>query len=80
MLRARYKKTWRRWGGRGGRCQIRPGKEVLIRIVMQPADFIGKQALKQIKAKGLKERLVHLTLATDNVDLGEIKASDTMVR
>lgn len=33
-----------------------------------PADFIGKQALKQIKAKGLKRRLVCLTLATDDVD------------
>uniref|UniRef100_A0A8D1W960 Dimethylglycine dehydrogenase, mitochondrial n=1 Tax=Sus scrofa TaxID=9823 RepID=A0A8D1W960_PIG len=34
----------------------------------EPADFIGKQALKQIKAKGLKRRLVCLTLATDDVD------------
>ncbi|KAI4540107.1 hypothetical protein MJG53_020712, partial [Ovis ammon polii x Ovis aries] len=35
---------------------------------LEPADFIGKQALKQIKAKGLKRRLVCLTLATDDVD------------
>lgn len=34
----------------------------------QPADFIGKEALKQIKGKGLERQLVYLTLGTDNVD------------
>nr|XP_032630393.1 dimethylglycine dehydrogenase, mitochondrial isoform X1 [Chelonoidis abingdonii]XP_032630394.1 dimethylglycine dehydrogenase, mitochondrial isoform X2 [Chelonoidis abingdonii] len=34
----------------------------------EPADFIGKQALKQIKEKGLKRRLVYLTLETANAD------------
>uniref|UniRef100_A0A8C4YLY1 Dimethylglycine dehydrogenase, mitochondrial n=1 Tax=Gopherus evgoodei TaxID=1825980 RepID=A0A8C4YLY1_9SAUR len=34
----------------------------------EPADFIGKQALKQIKEKGLKRRLVYLTFETANVD------------
>lgn len=34
----------------------------------QPADFIGKQALRRIKAAGLRRRLVCLTLATDDVD------------
>nr|XP_013810361.1 PREDICTED: dimethylglycine dehydrogenase, mitochondrial-like [Apteryx mantelli mantelli] len=37
-------------------------------MFFQPADFIGKQALKQIKEKGLKRRLACLTLKTDNVD------------
>lgn len=40
----------------------------LSSIFFQPADFTGKQALKQIKEKGLKRRLVYLTLDTDNVD------------
>uniref|UniRef100_A0A8C9MVQ5 Dimethylglycine dehydrogenase, mitochondrial n=1 Tax=Serinus canaria TaxID=9135 RepID=A0A8C9MVQ5_SERCA len=34
----------------------------------EAADFTGKQALKQIKEKGLKRRLIYLTLETDNVD------------
>ncbi|KAF1547347.1 Dimethylglycine dehydrogenase, mitochondrial, partial [Eudyptula minor] len=38
------------------------------RLPREPADFTGKQALKQIKEEGLKRRLVYLTLETDNVD------------
>lgn len=37
-------------------------------LFSQPADFIGKKMLKQIKEKGLKRRLVYLTLETDDVD------------
>uniref|UniRef100_A0A8D2BQJ2 Dimethylglycine dehydrogenase, mitochondrial n=1 Tax=Sus scrofa TaxID=9823 RepID=A0A8D2BQJ2_PIG len=51
-------------------CDTNPleaGLEYFVKL-NKPADFIGKQALKQIKAKGLKRRLVCLTLATDDVD------------
>lgn len=34
----------------------------------QPADFIGKAALQEIKAKGLKRKLSYLTLDTDDID------------
>ena len=34
----------------------------------QPADFIGKAALQQVKAQGLKRKLSYLTMDTDNVD------------
>lgn len=34
----------------------------------QPADFIGKAALQEIKAKGLKRKLSYITLDTDNID------------
>ncbi|XP_042365588.1 dimethylglycine dehydrogenase, mitochondrial-like [Plectropomus leopardus] len=33
-----------------------------------PADFIGKAALQEIKAKGLKRKLSYLTLDTDDID------------
>lgn len=36
--------------------------------MFQPADFIGKAALQEIKAKGLKRKLSYITLDTDNVD------------
>lgn len=36
--------------------------------MLQPADFIGKAALQEIKAKGLKRKLSYVTLDTDNVD------------
>ncbi|KAG7246327.1 hypothetical protein CRUP_006062, partial [Coryphaenoides rupestris] len=34
----------------------------------EPADFIGKAALQEIKAKGLKRKLSYITLDTDDVD------------
>lgn len=34
----------------------------------QPADFIGKKALKEIKAKGLKRKLSYLAVQTDEID------------
>lgn len=37
-------------------------------MCVQPADFIGKAALQEIKAKGLKRKLAYITLDTDNVD------------
>ncbi|XP_012871272.1 PREDICTED: dimethylglycine dehydrogenase, mitochondrial [Dipodomys ordii] len=51
-------------------CDTNPfeaGLDYFVKL-NKPADFIGKQALKQIKAKGLKRRLVCLTLTTDDVD------------
>lgn len=36
--------------------------------LFQPTDFIGKAALQEIKAKGLKRKLSYITLDTDNVD------------
>lgn len=37
-------------------------------VSVQPADFIGKAALQEIKAKGLRRRLSYLAVDTDNVD------------
>uniref|UniRef100_A0A4W6CZL5 Dimethylglycine dehydrogenase, mitochondrial n=1 Tax=Lates calcarifer TaxID=8187 RepID=A0A4W6CZL5_LATCA len=34
----------------------------------EPADFIGKAALQEIKAKGLKRKLSYITLDTDDID------------
>ncbi|XP_048964304.1 dimethylglycine dehydrogenase, mitochondrial isoform X4 [Canis lupus dingo] len=65
----RLEKAFRAWGSEMN-CDTNPleaGLDYFIKL-NKPADFIGKQALKQIKAKGLKRRLVCLTLATDDVD------------
>ncbi len=37
-------------------------------VFVQPADFIGKAALQEIKAKGLKRKLSYITLDTDDID------------
>lgn len=37
-------------------------------VFVQPADFIGKAALQEIKAKGLKRKLSYLSLDTDDID------------
>lgn len=37
-------------------------------VCEQPADFIGKAALQEVKAKGLKRKLSYLSVRTDNVD------------
>ncbi|XP_014449795.1 dimethylglycine dehydrogenase, mitochondrial [Alligator mississippiensis] len=65
----RLEKAFRAWGAEMN-CDTNPleaGLEYFIKLNKQ-ADFIGKQAVKQIKEKGLKRRLVYLTLKTDNVD------------
>uniref|UniRef100_A0A8D1R732 Dimethylglycine dehydrogenase, mitochondrial n=1 Tax=Sus scrofa TaxID=9823 RepID=A0A8D1R732_PIG len=69
MNALRLEKAFRAWGSEMN-CDTNPleaGLEYFVKL-NKPADFIGKQALKQIKAKGLKRRLVCLTLATDDVD------------
>lgn len=40
----------------------------LTQTCFQEADFIGKEALKKIKAEGLKRKLVFLTVDTSDVD------------
>lgn len=37
-------------------------------VCVQPADFIGKAALQEIKAKGLRRKLSYITVDTDNID------------
>lgn len=36
--------------------------------ILQPTDFIGKQALQDIKAQGLQRKLAYLTVDTDDID------------
>uniref|UniRef100_A0A8C0H9H4 Dimethylglycine dehydrogenase, mitochondrial n=1 Tax=Chelonoidis abingdonii TaxID=106734 RepID=A0A8C0H9H4_CHEAB len=62
----RLEKAFRAWGAED--CESDPELVGLKLFVLLPADFIGKQALKQIKEKGLKRRLVYLTLETANAD------------
>ncbi|PKK23405.1 dimethylglycine dehydrogenase, transcript variant X1, partial [Columba livia] len=65
----RLEKGFRAWGAEMN-CDTNPLEAGLGCFVKlnKPADFTGKQALKQIKEKGLKRRLVYLTVETDNVD------------
>lgn len=37
-------------------------------MFVQPADFIGKAALQEIKAKGLKRKLSYISVDTDDID------------
>lgn len=37
-------------------------------MVLQPADFIGKVALQEIKAKGLNRKLSYIAVNTDDID------------
>uniref|UniRef100_A0A8C4PB18 Dimethylglycine dehydrogenase n=1 Tax=Dromaius novaehollandiae TaxID=8790 RepID=A0A8C4PB18_DRONO len=65
----RLEKGFRAWGAEMN-CDTNPleaGLEYFIKL-NKPADFIGKQVLKQIKEKGLKRRLAYLMLETDNID------------
>eukprot|EP00076_Gallus_gallus_P007601 XP_003643002.1 dimethylglycine dehydrogenase, mitochondrial [Gallus gallus] len=65
----RLEKGFRAWGAEMN-CDTNPleaGLEYFVKL-NKPADFIGKKMLKQIKEKGLKRRLVYLTLETDDVD------------
>lgn len=41
---------------------------LLCDSTFQPADFIGKEALKKTKAEGLKRKLVFMTVDTKDVD------------
>ncbi|KAK7895900.1 hypothetical protein WMY93_021225 [Mugilogobius chulae] len=51
-------------------CDTNPleaGLDYFVKL-NKPADFIGKAALKEIKAKGLKRKLSYLTVDTDDID------------
>ncbi|CAL8320255.1 unnamed protein product [Lota lota] len=69
MNSLRLEKGFRGWGAEMN-CDTNPleaGLEYFIKL-NKPADFIGKAALQEVKAKGLKRKLSYLTLDTDNVD------------
>ena len=40
----------------------------LLHCILKEVDFIGKKALKAIKAEGLKRKLVFLTVETQDLD------------
>ncbi|MBN3322733.1 M2GD protein, partial [Atractosteus spatula] len=65
----RMEKAFRAWGAEMN-CDTNPleaGLDYFIKL-NKPAEFIGKKALQEIKAKGLSRKLVYLTLQTDDVD------------
>ncbi|KAJ6669846.1 hypothetical protein lerEdw1_000395 [Lerista edwardsae] len=69
MNSLRLEKAFRAWGAEMN-CDTNPLEAGLTYFIKlnKPADFIGKQALKQMKEKGIERRLVYLTLETENVD------------
>uniref|UniRef100_A0A8D3DSM4 Dimethylglycine dehydrogenase n=1 Tax=Scophthalmus maximus TaxID=52904 RepID=A0A8D3DSM4_SCOMX len=69
MSSLRLEKGFRGWGAEMN-CDTNPleaGLDYFIKL-NKPADFIGKAALQEIKAKGLKRKLSYITLDTDNID------------
>ncbi|XP_028829755.1 dimethylglycine dehydrogenase, mitochondrial [Denticeps clupeoides] len=69
MNSLRMEKGFRGWGAEMN-CDTNPleaGLDYFIKL-NKPADFIGKKALLDIKAQGLKRKLAHLILSPDNVD------------
>lgn len=41
---------------------------MFVPVLLKPADFIGKAALQEIKANGLRRKLCYLSVDTDNID------------
>uniref|UniRef100_A0A7N8WW02 Dimethylglycine dehydrogenase n=1 Tax=Mastacembelus armatus TaxID=205130 RepID=A0A7N8WW02_9TELE len=69
MSSLRLEKGFRGWGAEMN-CDTNPleaGLDFFIKL-NKPGDFIGKAALQEIKAKGLKRKLSYITLDTDNID------------
>uniref|UniRef100_A0A8C2B4B7 Dimethylglycine dehydrogenase, mitochondrial n=1 Tax=Cyprinus carpio TaxID=7962 RepID=A0A8C2B4B7_CYPCA len=69
MSSLRLEKGFRAWGAEMN-CDTNPleaGLDYFIKL-NKPAEFVGKQALLEIKAQGLSRRLVFLTLHTDDID------------
>uniref|UniRef100_A0A3P8ZLK2 Dimethylglycine dehydrogenase, mitochondrial n=1 Tax=Esox lucius TaxID=8010 RepID=A0A3P8ZLK2_ESOLU len=69
MSSLRLEKGFRGWGAEMN-CDTNPleaGLDYFIKL-NKTADFIGKAALQEIKAKGLKRKLSYITMDTDNVD------------
>uniref|UniRef100_A0A8B9JIJ2 Dimethylglycine dehydrogenase n=1 Tax=Astyanax mexicanus TaxID=7994 RepID=A0A8B9JIJ2_ASTMX len=65
----RLEKGFRGWGAEMN-CDTNPleaGLDYFIKL-NKPADFIGKQALQEIKSKGLTRKLAYLIMDTDNID------------
>uniref|UniRef100_A0A672MI01 Dimethylglycine dehydrogenase n=1 Tax=Sinocyclocheilus grahami TaxID=75366 RepID=A0A672MI01_SINGR len=69
MSSLRLEKGFRAWGAEMN-CDTNPleaGLDYFIKL-SKPAEFIGKQALLEIRAQGLSRRLAFLTLHTDDID------------
>ncbi|KAL2099803.1 hypothetical protein ACEWY4_004197 [Coilia grayii] len=69
MNSLRLEKGFRGWGAEMN-CDTNPfeaGLDYFIKL-NKPADFIGKQALQQIKAEGLRRKLSYLMVDTDDID------------
>uniref|UniRef100_A0A674MZZ7 Dimethylglycine dehydrogenase n=1 Tax=Takifugu rubripes TaxID=31033 RepID=A0A674MZZ7_TAKRU len=69
MSSLRLEKGFRGWGAEmnSDTNPLEAGLDYFIKL-NKPADFIGKAALQEIKAKGLKRKLSYITLDTDNID------------
>ncbi|XP_066502777.1 dimethylglycine dehydrogenase, mitochondrial [Hoplias malabaricus] len=69
MSSLRLEKGFRGWGAEMN-CDTNPleaGLDYFIKL-NKSADFIGKKALQEIKAQGLKRKLAYLTVYTDDID------------
>uniref|UniRef100_A0A8C5ENU7 Dimethylglycine dehydrogenase, mitochondrial n=1 Tax=Gouania willdenowi TaxID=441366 RepID=A0A8C5ENU7_GOUWI len=69
MSSLRLEKGFRGWGAEMN-CDTNPleaGLDYFIKL-NKPGDFIGKAALQEIKAKGLKRKLSYISLDTDDID------------
>uniref|UniRef100_A0A8C6L049 Dimethylglycine dehydrogenase, mitochondrial n=1 Tax=Nothobranchius furzeri TaxID=105023 RepID=A0A8C6L049_NOTFU len=69
MASLRLEKGFRGWGAEMN-CDTNPleaGLDYFIKL-NKPADFIGKAALQEIKARGLKRKLSYLFVDTDDID------------
>uniref|UniRef100_A0A8C6UY89 Dimethylglycine dehydrogenase, mitochondrial n=1 Tax=Neogobius melanostomus TaxID=47308 RepID=A0A8C6UY89_9GOBI len=69
MNSLRLEKGFRGWGAEMN-CDTNPleaGLNYFIKL-NKPADFIGKAALQEIKAKGLKRKLSYISVDTDDID------------
>ncbi|XP_006796961.1 dimethylglycine dehydrogenase, mitochondrial [Neolamprologus brichardi] len=69
MASLRLEKGFRGWGAEMN-CDTNPleaGLDYFIKL-NKSADFIGKAALREIKAKGLKRKLSYIAVNTDDID------------
>lgn len=69
MASLRLEKGFRGWGAEMN-CDTNPleaGLDYFIKL-NKPADFIGKAALQEIKAKGLNRKLSYIAVNTDDID------------
>ncbi|XP_062340264.1 dimethylglycine dehydrogenase, mitochondrial [Osmerus eperlanus] len=69
MSSLRLEKGFRGWGAEMN-CDTNPleaGLDYFIKL-NKPADFIGKAALQEVKAKGLRRKLSYISMDTDDVD------------